>query len=63
MTEYEYLFAERIAIMTENGVPEDIAIAEATYQIRQDMVNDGDDFFNANTKVMAIRNSYKKQRM
>lgn len=58
MKDYNYDYAERIAIMTENGVGESEAHAEATYQVRQDMVADGLDFAAANIKVMVIRKRF-----
>lgn len=52
----EYDYAERMAIMTENGKSEVDARIEATYQVRKDMVDiNGLDFATANIKVMGIR--------
>lgn len=60
MTDYEYDFAERVAIMTENGKPEQEAIAEAIYQVRARMVADGLGFGDANLKVMGIKQDFEK---
>ncbi len=53
--DYQYDYIERIGIMCESGVTETVAHAEATFQVRQDMVNDGMGFAEANIKVMGIR--------
>lgn len=55
MDDYTYNYIERMAIMTESGVAEDIAHAEALHQVRQEMVADGMDFGRANMMVMGIR--------
>lgn len=55
LDDYEYDYAERMAIITESGIKEEIAHPEATYQVRRDMVADGMDVGKANIKVMGIR--------
>ncbi len=60
MTDYEYDFIERIAIMTENGKPEQEAIAEAIYQVRAKMVSDSMGFGDANMQVLGIKQRFEK---
>ncbi len=54
-----YLFGERVSIMMEDGnQPEDIAIAQATWEIRDMLYVNGMDFAKANIKVMGIRKQF-----
>lgn len=55
LDDYEHDYFERMAIMTESGIAEEMAHPEATYQVRSDMVADGMDFGKANILVMGIR--------
>lgn len=57
--DYEYDYAERMAIMLESGISEDMAHPEATYQVRQDMAQDMD-FGRANLRVMGIRRRWNE---
>ena len=52
----KYLFDERVAIIIEDGLKtEGEAIAEATYQVRKMLIDDGMDVLAANIKVMGFR--------
>lgn len=54
--ELQYLFTERVGIIMHEGKKDqDQAIADATYEIRQILVEQGTDFGEANIKVMKFR--------
>ncbi len=55
LDDYEYYYIERLGMITESGISEELAHAEAIYQTRADMVANGIDVGNANIMVMGIR--------
>jgi len=60
LSDYEYDYIERFSIITESGISEELAHAEAIYQVRADMVTDGMGFGDANIKVMGIKQRINK---
>lgn len=61
LNDYEYDYIERFSIITESGISEELAHAEAIYQVRADMVANGIGFGDANLKVMGIKHRINKQ--
>jgi hypothetical protein len=60
LEDYEYNYIERLGIITESGISEELAHAEAIYQVRADMVADGMGFGQANLMVIGIRKKVNK---